>query len=297
MSNDDENGSTGFFEGNTRTSKKLKLSEKKPRASAAKHWCFTLNNYTEDEYNNLAPMFLLLNCRYIYGKEVGESGTKHLQGFIESDKKFRPMESLGRLARSALTTGCRLTSIHWEAMRGTREQAIKYCMKEDRNPITNFNLLDEFEPYIPDPLGGIVLSQWQVDILEMIENPYADRRHIHWYWSEKGGVGKSSLKYHILMNYKRACEAGGKGTDCKHLIAERKAKGQWTGIVIFDLPREREEHLSYEAIEQIKNGSFFSGKYESSNYLSVPPHVIVFANFKPDESKMSEDRWKIFEIV
>lgn len=46
-------------------------------------------------------------------------------------------------------------------------------------------------------------------------------------------------------------------------------------------------------IEQIKNGIYFSGKYESQMKYDKPPHVVVFSNTMPDQSKLSADRWNI----
>lgn len=46
----------------------------------ARAWCWTLNNYTAEETIKLANV----PCKYIvWGCEVGESGTPHLQGYIE----------------------------------------------------------------------------------------------------------------------------------------------------------------------------------------------------------------------
>jgi len=36
------------------------------------------------------------------------------------------------------------------------------------------------------------LSVWMIDLLQIFENK-ADKRTIHWYWSQEGGVGKSSF--------------------------------------------------------------------------------------------------------
>lgn len=81
-------------------------------------WCFTLNNWTEDEKN------LIRNSDWIkygiIGEEVGEEGTPHLQGYIELKTK----RTLGSMKRHF---GER---IHWEIRRGNQAQATDYCKKD-----------------------------------------------------------------------------------------------------------------------------------------------------------------------
>ena len=81
--------------------------------SRFRNYVFTHNNYdgtkVEDE----------VSCKYIvYGKEVGESGTPHLQGFIS----FK--EGKTETAVRVLLPGC-----HVEVAK-TVEEAIEYCKKE-----------------------------------------------------------------------------------------------------------------------------------------------------------------------
>ena len=69
-------------------------------------------------------------------------------------------------------------------------------------------------------------------------------------------------------------------------------------IVVFDPPHTMTEHCDhiYSMIECFKNGALFSGKYQSVLKVFDVPHVTVFANFMPNESKLSKDRWMIKDI-
>jgi len=82
----------------------------------SKNWCFTLNNFDDSD----EVKFQNLDCKYIvYGREIGENGTPHLQGFI------------------AFNTNQRLAGVkkvdpraHWEVAKGTAKQASDYCKKD-----------------------------------------------------------------------------------------------------------------------------------------------------------------------
>jgi len=83
---------------------------------SARNWCYTLNNYTEEEMMSV----LHTPCRYhIFGLEVGESGTPHIQGYIEFGKVMRRSACKKLFARA-----------HWEVRMGSREEARDYCKKE-----------------------------------------------------------------------------------------------------------------------------------------------------------------------
>ena len=53
------------------------------------------------------------------------------------------------------------------------------------------------------------------------------------------------------------------------------------------------EDVSYEAIENIKDGIMTSNKYKSTNLNFETKHVIVFCNHEPDFTKLSRDRWEV----
>lgn len=83
---------------------------------SARNWTYTLNNYSVDEQLSIEA----IECRYnIFGLEIGENGTPHLQGYIEFGKVMR-FNAVKKLMPRA----------HIEQRRGTREQARTYCMKD-----------------------------------------------------------------------------------------------------------------------------------------------------------------------
>ncbi len=96
------------------------------RVNPAKAWCFTLNNYTENEFGALVRKFSVLYEKYyfIVGKEIGANGTPHLQGYIEKrDGRFRPLPcfAVERDGKNAM---------HFERAKGNRKQNYKYCSKD-----------------------------------------------------------------------------------------------------------------------------------------------------------------------
>lgn len=249
----------------------------KKRISASKSWCFTHNNYTENELAQVVTDFEQAGCKYVIGKEVGENGTPHLQGFVEHATKFRPMEKFKWEFNP-----------HWEKCKGTAAQNVEYCTK-DGDYKTNIKMKRKltFPP---------MDRYWQKDILSIIKLE-PDDRTIYWYWSESGNIGKTTFcKY--LSHHHNACCLSGKGADVRNgALTWKKDKEAYPELCVFPIPRSfNSEYLSYEAIENIKDAYFYSGKYEGGTVCDPCPHLFVFSNFPPDTSKMSIDRWVIKNI-
>lgn len=268
------NGSKGSEEeGNT---KLLPL-----RTPAAKYWCFTYFYPTTFDFENFGSNVLSKLGKYIYGLETcPTTGRAHLQGFIEFKKKCRPLESI------------KIKEIHWEKCKADREANTKYCSK-DGHTYTNMKI----KRPIKDPLAGKTLYPFQQEIKDIafIED---DDRSIYWYWEPNGNVGKTKLAVHLCLNNPgEVLFVNGKGTDIKCAIAEfNKNPENDLKLVIFYFVRTVEDYVSYQAIEDVKDGIFFSGKYESGMVIMNPPNVICMANFEPDKSALSADRWKIKKI-
>lgn len=98
-----------------------KPSKKSKHGKRVSRFVFTLNNYTQDEYEAIKT----IDCRWmIVGKEVGEEGTPHLQGacFLRTQKAFSRLKTLPGLKRA-----------HVEEARGSAEQQLAYCTKQDKD--------------------------------------------------------------------------------------------------------------------------------------------------------------------
>ena len=83
-------------------------------------WVFTINNYKEGDLERLTHLDASkYTC--IFGEEVGEQGTPHLQGFLRCEK---------RLMRSNVEKV--LGGHAWLDVTHDEEAAIGYCLKEGR---------------------------------------------------------------------------------------------------------------------------------------------------------------------
>lgn len=254
------------------------------RVSQGKRWCFTYNNYPDTAMEQMENNFKLHGLEYIIGDEVGESGTPHLQGYIESQVKIRP-DQLG-LSRS----------IHWEKAKGNRKQNVAYCSKDGAS--VNSKACVPKVPFIC--LKDEQLRPWQKGIIAAIGSA-PDDRTIHWFWSREGNVGKTTFCKYLTHKF-GAIPISGKGSDVRNGICTYMAAhdGDCPTLVVMNVPRCLEgtdrAYISYEALENVKDMYFYSGKYEGGVVCGNCPHLYIFANFEPEREKMSEDRWRVHEI-
>lgn len=87
----------------------------------SKYWVFTVNNYSLEDEKHLQSLVDDQKASYlVYGREVGESGTPHLQGYVE----FTQRKRLSRVRNLVSDRG------HFEMRRGTAAQAREYCIKD-----------------------------------------------------------------------------------------------------------------------------------------------------------------------
>lgn len=303
------------------------------RCSQAKRWCFTLNNYSEDEYHSIRANLESKANFAVIGKEVGESGTPHLQGYCSLQSKIR-LTGLKKILCSR---------VHAEVARGTDKQNLIYCSKTDKSAWIFGSPREGTSEHgggatdaasallcVRKRVAGTSVSEILDDVdlfpaylrhKRTIDSLVEAARHDQAIASARCGMGRANLfRWQCdLLNeclghpsprsviwYTDGVGNSGKTWMSRYLMALHGAlrlengrsadlKHAYTGqrIVIFDFSRTQQEHINYETIESIKNGMVFSSKYDSCSKVFDIPHVIVFANWDPNMEAMSSDRWDL----
>ena len=136
-------------------------------------------------------------------------------------------------------------------------------------------------------------QRWMDDILEK----ESDDRKVYVIVDPVGNSGKSS--FGVSWCLKHAQEGiivqNGKTADIVHGLSKEDESRLRT--VFIDFSRSNEDHLNFDMIERIKNGYLFSTKYDSHVVqMARSLHVVLFVNQHIDYSKMSMDRWRIYEM-
>lgn len=246
------------------------------------NWIMTWNNYPVDVFEQIEQHLQPLCDKWIFGKEIGKCGTPHIQGAFKLKKKMR-QGSIYKLF------GC---EFYLDKMKGRWNDQI-YCAKEGEF------ICDKPIRRKPTLISYDMLRPSQKKIADKFKD-YEDAlfgRKIYWFWESNGNWGKSILcKY--LVDFEDAFIVQGKNSDILFGIAEYvKNNGNSPKIVVLDVPRCNCGHVSYQAIESIKNGLFYSNKYESGMCRFDSPHILVFSNQEPDYEYLSHDRWIVEELT
>ena len=294
----------------------------------ARRWCFTLNNYTEDDEQAIGDFCEGPRCTYgVVGRERGAEGTPHLQGFVILANAMRLP-----FLRNAISPRA-----HYEIARGTSLQAADYCKKEGdfdeygefpseqgkRSDIERFRIWVESLDVAPSQraiaqqfpglflryprlaeLGGhlrpfVDISNfndtfrvWQGELNELLRGE-PDDRSVHFYVDTDGGKGKSWFVRNQISKHPEITQflSVGKRDDLAYAIDETKT------VFLFDLPRGSMEHFQYTILEKLKDQLLFSSKYNSRvKVLPKPVHVVVFCNEDPDMTAMTQDRYVMHYI-
>jgi hypothetical protein len=287
-----------------------------------KNWCFTLNNYTQENLDRLSTPIDGISY-LIFGREIGSSGTPHLQGTVCFINRKRLTSVIAAIGQAHCTPTRHLT------------QSIEYCRKDgqvtewgecpvekedkrsdleefkqsiqegvtDRKQLRELHssvcaLYPKFvEDYIQDLREKVKvpvhpLRQWQADLNQILlhePNP----REIIFIIDTTGNQGKSWFaRYYCDIHDNAQIIIPGKKADMAYTI------NQENRVFFLDCPRSKQgDFIQYDFLEELKNGYVFSGKYHSTIKTLKTPHVVVLMNELPEEGKLSEDRYKIINLI
>ena len=298
----------------------------KIRAMRVRHFLFTINNYAGDEQKEIEGSALY---KYgIIGKEVSESGTPHLQGYVQLHKRTT-LKAATKLFQALCHNKAHIT-----VPDGTAAQNRTYCSKDGDfvewgtppKPGKRTDL-DAFRDAVIDGKSWEELAmehtaaharyhKWGEKLRQCIKIREAkealkatmskavlrtwqtsaleqlaaqDDRGVLWIHDSTGGKGKTFLAKWLCVMHDAFYIDGGKKADISYAYDLQRT-------VVFDLCRQTEEFVNYGTIESFKNGIIFSPKYESKNKMFEPARVIVFSNWAPDRRQLSEDRWNVIDL-
>lgn len=285
--------------------------------SRAKHWCFTLNNYTDNDIERITNNAYLVDY-IIFGREVGQSGTPHLQGFVSFPTRVRLNNCVETIGQA-----------HFTVARSV-DHAIQYCKKDGdfteigvrpavkgaRNDLESFKqavlggetdmkklriehsdicakypkfVNDFVQDNIPRPIITFFpLRPWQQTVYDALKLQ-PDARTIFFIVDYQGNGGKSWFgHYYCYLHDNAQVLLPGKKADMSYAL------NPLVRVLFIDAPRSKQgDYIQYDFLEDVKNGYVFCSKYESKIKYLQPCHVVVFMNEDPDMNKLSRDRYVI----
>lgn len=295
-------------------------------APRTKTWCFTLNNYTKADEDRIKLLESHKGVYVVYGREIGESGTPHLQGFVS----FPSRKRLSYVKKA-------IGQAHFSMARMI-DNSIEYCKKDEdyvefgQRPVDNrkpgkrtdlqsfkddvkkgvldLKVLREthsmvcarYERFVSQYLRdnqpkylvtAFPLKPWQEELNRKLNGP-VNPREIVFLVDPVGNAGKTWFFRYYEQNHPDTTQIilPGKKADMAYVLRETNR------VVLFDCPKSKQgEYIQYDFLEEVKNGNVFSGKYECREKRFAPPHVVVAMNEYPNENLLSGDRYCIINLA
>lgn len=249
-----------------------------------KIWFFTFNNYLDFGQNgqDIYEKLILISKKFKFQEEIGKvSKIRHLQGNIE----FKSAKRLTELKNI-------MYHAHWEITRNPNA-AFDYCEKEDTC------IGNKWSYGFPEEIEIInELRPFQKELEELLLLKPSNRG-IYWIYDKFGNAGKTQFLKYLHVKYGAIFSYGGKKNDIINLVYNNKdyMLNNKYKIMIYNFPRDIDNKcISYDSMEQIKDGCISNNKFEAGCFVCNSPHILVFANCLPIEGKMTADKWIIKTI-
>lgn len=271
--------------------------------SRSRGWVFTINNYTEKDEEEVRKM---KGYKYIVaGKEIGESGTPHIQGYVYFENQ-RTMKSVSKM----------LTRARLDVARGSASQNEAYCNK-DTKWIEDGEQPKQGARIDLDEIGAAILKgDSTVDEIAQ-ENPMAFHKYGRtmerledirlrsvkrtemtkgiWIWGETG-VGKSHMAYELAKEYEsmyiwkfdKGWQDGYKGEECV-IIDDFRGQEQYSTMLRladkweFDVSRRGKSPMPFVSKCVIVTSS-------------MPPELVYINLNEKDSLKQLLRRYEVIEL-
>jgi hypothetical protein len=254
----------------------------------------------------------------VCAREVGESGTPHLQGRVTFKRAYR-FAALKKLA----------AHFHWEATKAAqdtnylrkvgntfvRDDPVRKSQGTRNDLVGGLALLQngmsimEFrmaEPLLAAKYGSyfsimamqlarptcpdIELYDWQEYLVYDVLGYPPDSRAVYVVVDPQGNGGKSTFAKWLLCKFPGTELFGnGKSHDLAYAVQNPK-------LAIFDFVRSQDAFRPWSTVEAVKNGCVFNSKYESGAKYFPTPHVFVFTNAEVPFGVLSADRLCVLRI-
>ena len=291
-------------------------------------WVFIVNNYaTNFDYRNRFQLTNFKIRRVVWGREVGENGTRHLQGYLELLRSYRKSHVLKIFSTA-----------YWAPARGTSLENYLYCTKDN-----DFETVGDFsrercghECNAKRPLSVALVISSLLDSKKALQvkvtKEYADRhfyydkiipelravqhhlqmyreysskklypwqyeclklimnqneRQVLWVVDFDGNRGKTFLASYLSIMYSFKLLDGTVTTRDLTLMVSGNEKG-----FCFDISRSSADKIDYATLEALKNGVLSTGKYYGKTLMFKIMPVVLFANSHPQYNRLSVDRWR-----
>lgn len=251
--------------------------------SKARHVCFTVNNWTEEIYNEIVEF----DWQYIViGKEIGEQGTPHLQCY----GCFRKQTGYARLAKK--------WKAHFEVTKGTPEQASVYC-KEDGDFFERGDL-----PASKQSAGGEATKQKWKDMTKLAEEgkfeelkeehpqEYA-RMYSTWHRMHQDCMPKPAARDTLANFWIHGATGCGKSRGVREYYGEAniypKALNKWWDgykgelVVLIEEVSPKDKDWLAEKLKVWCDHYPFVAEHKGKSVMIRPPIIIVTSNYTLNE--------------
>ncbi len=279
--------------------------------SRSKHWCFTIDNYTDKE----VALCNSIDCNYIVWalEEASSTGIPQIQGYISLEQKITlgglskkfDKKALLEPARGSPQENRKFIFGPWQSKDGTREKPANGTARERGVVENEFASGNDSDFFTAKPVFvEYPLYPWQQQLLDVMEEENNDYV-VFWVFDRTGKVGKTYFSNYLAN--KGWQQMNSKST-------HTKLANEWRECdIVFDCKPGAQKHVPYIFINNVKDGSVqyrergydkrsqrkhsFSAYKANERHRRVTSAVLCLAHEEPKYEAFSQPRWRVYEIV